>query len=103
LIGCLKRGGRAVLGGGTPKTITVTYRTIMSRSVTIVGTHAYTPGDIRELDGLIAERRLQVEGLITDRFPLSDTDAALQKMHRREGHPLWVIVEPPKARGLLAR
>jgi threonine dehydrogenase-like Zn-dependent dehydrogenase len=95
LIGYLKPGGRAVLGGGAgQKTIAVPYRTIMSKGVTIVGTHAYTAGDIRELDGLIAEKRLRVDCLITDRFPLSQTDAALQKMRKREGQPLWVIIDP---------
>jgi len=94
LIGYLKHGGRAILGGGTTGSVDVDYRTIMTGAITIVGTHAYTQADIRELDELVSERRLRADSLITHRFPLAKTGDALQRMSQREGHPLWVVIEP---------
>lgn len=94
LIAYLKPGGVAILAGGTAEPLNVDYRSLMVGSISVLGTHAYTQADIREIDGLVAEGRLDLSRLVTHRFPLDRVNEALDVMRRREGSPGWVVVAP---------
>jgi len=90
----LEKRGRAVLSGGTPEDVSVSYPHLMVRGVSITTSMAYNHVDVAELLILLSSGHLYVSDLITHRFPLAQAWRGIEVMTTREETPIWVHVEP---------
>lgn len=87
----LARAGRAVLVGMGADTVTVDAPLVQERELTIAGIFRYAGTYPTALE-LISSGAVQVAPVITHRFPLADTEAALT-VARREPNSLKAVVE----------
>jgi L-iditol 2-dehydrogenase len=91
----VSKGGRVVLLGVPPNHILepLPFKYIVHNEITIFGVRA-NPNVSRKVINLIATKHLQVDDLITHRFPLEKFAVALDTfVNRREG-AIKVVVEP---------
>lgn len=81
-VGLTRKGGSAVLFGGCePRTtMTVETKALHYGQRKLIGVFHHTPHFIRRALELIASRRLQLDPLISDEFPLSHLSMAFRKM-----------------------
>lgn len=85
----LRMGGSFVHMGGLPGPIGVPMRVIMVNLWKIIGTRACTRSDVRAVLRLLEAGALQVDGLITHRWPLAEADNAFQALITRS-EPIWM-------------
>ncbi len=88
----LAPAGRAVLVGMGADTVSVEVPLTQGRELSITGIFRYA-NTYPDALGLIASGRVDVARVITDRFPIEDTEAALT-LARREPRALKAIVNP---------
>lgn len=95
LSGKVKRGGNAILvAGGAEGEIRQSYSHAMNRSVGIVGSTWFTPGQIDELASLVAAGVIDLSYLETKAFALDDVNKALDCVGGRLGGAVNVLVKP---------
>lgn len=89
----VKGGGRVLLFGGCKpgEKITVDTNLIHYSEITIKGVFHHTPYYVKKAYGLIAGKRLDLAGLITDRLPLSQIQTALDKIVSGKGIKIAII------------
>jgi threonine dehydrogenase-like Zn-dependent dehydrogenase len=90
----LRNHGRAVLAGGNPEKLGLSYNYIMNTGISIVGSVAYPMNDVATVIRLTREGKLDWSGLITHRFPLSKAAELFETLARRIGDPIWVLGLP---------
>lgn len=94
-IGCLGYGGRLVLVGLTDRPLTVKDGTAFSfLQHRILGHYGSTPDHVRQLVALIGRRRLDLSRSITDVLPLADAAEAVDRLHRKLGNPIRLVLRP---------
>jgi L-iditol 2-dehydrogenase len=86
-------GGTVVLVGGAPAgaELTVQPYDLWLRSISIHYTYAHTASDFRRAVELLPT--LDIEPMLTHRFPLSEVHAAIATARRREGLKVLVVPE----------
>jgi len=82
----LKPGGRFVMVGYSAEKLTLAASRIMFRELEIVGSLGCRPVDYQQVVQLTAQGKVQLEPLITHRFPLEDINAAMDEL--RQGAPV---------------
>ena len=89
----VKGGGRVLLFGGCKpgEKITVDTNLIHYSEITIKGVFHHTPYYVKKAYDLIAERKLNLTSLITDRLPLSQIQTALDKIVNGKGIKIAII------------
>jgi len=96
---CLGKGGRAVIVGVGPGRPTLPMlAAFVGKEQAIVGSFGMDRVDIEDLYALVAGGRLDLSGSVTARYALSDADAALQHLGRKEGGVVRIVVEPRSGR-----
>ena len=91
-LGCLKTGGRAVFVGYSPKTMTLNSGRVMFRELEVVGSLGCRPVDYPRVIELCRQGRIQLERLVTHRYPLDQIEDALETL--RGGSAIRVVVTP---------
>ncbi|KAA9166392.1 alcohol dehydrogenase catalytic domain-containing protein [Amycolatopsis acidicola] len=92
---CLGLGGRLVLVGLTPQPLALSQSMAFSiRGQRVLGHYGSEPGDVETLIGLAGHHRLDLSRSITARFPLADAGEVVEKLIRKEGHPIRFVLEP---------
>jgi L-iditol 2-dehydrogenase len=83
----LARGGTAVLFGGLPSGVTVTFPAgrLHYDEIRITGSFHFTPEDVKEAYGLLCSGKINVKPLISGVFPLEQTEIAFKRLSRGEG------------------
>jgi L-iditol 2-dehydrogenase len=89
-LAAVARAGRVVLIGMGPDEVSINVPLIQSREITLTGTFRYANTYPTALE-LIASGAVDVESVITHRFPLEETEAALT-LARREPRSLKAVV-----------
>ncbi|MFQ5603989.1 MAG: zinc-binding dehydrogenase [bacterium] len=81
------RGGTVVLFGGCPTGTEVTFDTARLHydEISLVGSFHFTPQDVAKAYQLLVEKRLDVQKLITDNYPLSDLERAFDLLIHGKG------------------
>lgn len=79
-------GGRFVMVGYSPHTLALPAGRIMFREMEIRGSLGCRPVDYHRIVGLVESGRLQLEPLISTRYPLEEINQAFDDM--REGKPI---------------
>lgn len=94
-IQCLGAGGRLVLVGLTPEPLTITNSPMISfYQQQIRGHYGSGPEDVGVLVGLAGHGRLDFARSVSDVLPLAEAAQAVQRLERKEGNPVRLILRP---------
>lgn len=91
-LNCLATGGRLVLVGYSPETMSLNAGRVMFRELEILGSLGCRPVDYPRVIELVRQGKLSLEGLVTHKFPLDEIDAAFDTLRR--GEALRAVVTP---------
>jgi threonine dehydrogenase-like Zn-dependent dehydrogenase len=92
-IGALRVGGSAVIMGGNPDPVPLPTVAILANCWRISGLRNGSRRAAMDVMALLATDQLQLEDLITHRFPLSDVNSALELMETRRERTWLISVE----------
>jgi 2-desacetyl-2-hydroxyethyl bacteriochlorophyllide A dehydrogenase len=88
-------GGRVALLGlaGNDQTLTLPADLLVGKDMGLIGSIAYTPAVWSRVVGLVSERVLELDRIVTHRFPVSDYEEAVRLMDNREGIVAKIVLE----------
>jgi 2-desacetyl-2-hydroxyethyl bacteriochlorophyllide A dehydrogenase len=88
-------GGRAVLLGiaGDGRTLTVEADLFAGKDITLIGSIAYPATVWSRVVGLLTNRVLELDRIVTHRFPIGDFEEAISLMDDRRGIVAKVVLE----------
>jgi 2-desacetyl-2-hydroxyethyl bacteriochlorophyllide A dehydrogenase len=88
-------GGRAVLLGiaGEGRTLTLPSDLLVGKDMTLIGSIAYPAATWSRVVGLLADRVLDLDPIVTHRFPMSDFEEAVRLMDDRRGIVAKIVLE----------
>jgi len=88
-------GGRAVLLGiaGEGRTLTLPSDLLVGKDMTLIGSIAYPASTWSRVVGLLAERVLDLDPIVTHRFAMSDFEEAVRLMDDRRGIVAKIVLE----------
>ncbi|GAB2996739.1 zinc-binding dehydrogenase [Amycolatopsis acidiphila] len=94
-VSCLGFGGKLVLVGLTPRPLTITDSIPLSfRRKQILGHYGSGPGDVETLIGLARHHRVEWSRSISGHLPLAEAADAVDRLVRKEGDPIRLILRP---------
>jgi threonine dehydrogenase-like Zn-dependent dehydrogenase len=92
---CLGPGGKLVLVGLTPEPLTITNSIPFSFvRQQILGHYGSAPEAVRTLVDLARHHRLDWARSISGHVPLAEAPAAVERLARKEGSPIRLILVP---------
>jgi len=92
---CLGRNGRLVLVGLTDQPLVVDDGTVFSYlQQKILGHYGSVPEHVEQLVALIRFGRLDISRSVSDVVPLADAAEAVDRLHRKGGNPVRLILRP---------
>jgi 2-desacetyl-2-hydroxyethyl bacteriochlorophyllide A dehydrogenase len=88
-------GGRAVLLGiaGEGRELTLPSDLLVSKDMSLIGSIAYPASTWSRVVGLLSEGVLNLDPIVTHRFPMSDFKEAVRLMDDREGIVAKIVLE----------
>jgi 2-desacetyl-2-hydroxyethyl bacteriochlorophyllide A dehydrogenase len=88
-------GARAVLLGiaGEGRTLTVPSDLLVSRDIALIGSLGYSTAAWSRVVGLVADRVVDLEAIVTHRFPVSEFREAVRFMDDRHGIVAKIVLE----------
>jgi 2-desacetyl-2-hydroxyethyl bacteriochlorophyllide A dehydrogenase len=88
-------GGRAVLLGiaGEGRTLTLPSDLLVGKDMALIGSIAYPAATWSRVVGLLADRVLDLDPIVTHRFPMSDFEQAVALMDDRRGIVAKIVLE----------
>jgi threonine dehydrogenase-like Zn-dependent dehydrogenase len=92
-IGMARKGGRVVLVGNVRPRVDLPLQAVVSRELTLFGSAA-SNGELPAAVTMIAERRVDVDALVSAVVPLRDGAAWMQRLRAGDPDLLKVILEP---------
>jgi L-iditol 2-dehydrogenase len=66
---------------------------LVSKDMSLIGSIAYTSADWARVVGLLAERILDLDPIVTHRFPASEFEQAARLMDNRQGIVAKIVLE----------
>jgi len=89
----LRRGGTATLFGGCPSGTSACFDThrLHYDELTLRGDFHFTPADVRKAYGLLRDRKLDTEKLISGSYLLKDMGKALERLKKGQGIKYAII------------
>lgn len=91
-LACLRTGGRLVLVGYSPETMSLNSGRVMFRELEVVGSLGCRPVDYPRVIELARQGKVKVAELVTHRFPLADIALAFDAL--RSGASIRSVVVP---------
>jgi 2-desacetyl-2-hydroxyethyl bacteriochlorophyllide A dehydrogenase len=91
----VRPGGRSVLLGiaGEGRTLTLPSDLLVGKDMSLIGSIAYPASTWSRVVGLVAERVLDLDPIVTHRFPMSDFEEAVRLMDDRRGIVAKIVLE----------
>ena len=89
----LRKGGSVTLIGNVSPTAEIPLQTVVSRQISLLGSCAISGEYPLALD-LMARKKINVKPLISATAPLSEGQTWMDKLYRREGDLLKVVLKP---------
>ena len=89
----VRKGGRLVLVGNVSPKVDLPLQTIVTREISMLGSCA-SQGEYPECLDLVARGRVDLGSLISARAPLAEGARWFDRLYRRDGDLLKVILEP---------
>ncbi|GGP74817.1 zinc-binding dehydrogenase [Saccharothrix coeruleofusca] len=94
-VSCLAARGRLVLVGLTNQPLTITNGTAFSYfQQQVRGHYGSEPQHLTELVALVAHRRIDFSRSVTDVLPLARAQEAVDRLIRKEGDPVRLVLRP---------
>ena len=91
----LGRDGRLVLVGLSGQSLTIGYDTLFSYlQQKVLGHYGSEPQHVLELVQLARHGRLDLSASISDVLPLSEAVGAVDRLHRKAGDPIRLVLKP---------
>jgi len=87
---CIKTGGRLCIVGYTKEKVSLNAGRIMYREVTIMGSLGCRPVDYPVIVDMVKRGKIEIESLVTHKFPLEEIHQAFEVM--RKGESLRSVV-----------
>ncbi len=92
-IECIGKGGRMVLVGIGPETITLSpYRTIIGREMSVIGVNDHLKSELYQLVDLLASGRLDLSASVTHRLPLEEANRAMEMLEKKLDNPIRIVL-----------
>jgi (R,R)-butanediol dehydrogenase/meso-butanediol dehydrogenase/diacetyl reductase/L-iditol 2-dehydrogenase len=88
-----RKGGSVTLIGNVSPTVEIPLQAVVSRQISLLGSCAISGEYPLALD-LMARKKINVKPLISATAPLSEGQAWMDKLYRREGNLLKVVLKP---------
>ena len=93
-IGCVRTGGRVVVVGLGPDSISLPPPSAFVRSeLSFLGSYGSTTGEIQSVIDLVASGKLNLSESITERFPLAEVNKGLEHLYKKVGNPIRIVIE----------
>ncbi len=90
---CVRIGGRTVIVGLGPETITLLPPTSFVRTeLSFLGSYGSTNLEIQKVVDLLANGKLVLSGSITERVSLEEVNMGLDHLYRKIGNPIRIVV-----------
>ena len=91
----VREGGRVALLGiaGEGKVLELPSDRIALRDLELIGSVAYTSAVWKRMVELLSEGRVDLDPIVTHRFPIADFERAFGLMERREGTVVKIVLE----------
>ncbi len=88
-------GGRVALLGlsGEGRTLTLPADLLSANDIGLIGSVAYTASNWSQVVGLLTDRVLELDRIVTHRFPLSEYEEAVRLMDDRHGIVAKIVLE----------
>jgi L-iditol 2-dehydrogenase len=88
-------GGRAVLLGiaGEGRTLTLPSDLLVGKDIALIGSIAYPAATWSRVVGLVCDRVLDLDPIVTHHFPMSDFEEAVRLMDDRRGIVAKIVLE----------
>jgi threonine dehydrogenase-like Zn-dependent dehydrogenase len=94
-VSCLGRGGRAVMVGLSIEPLQLEPSILFGiQSHSVLGHLGYNKRHLEQLVRLLAGGRLKLEASISDVLPLEDTPKGVERLAKKEGDPVRLVVKP---------
>ena len=94
-IGCLGQAGRLVLVGINDKPLTISdSRTFGYLQQQVRGHYGSPPEHVTELVMLAGRGRINLARSVSDILPLSEAPKAVERLRRKEGNPIRLVLQP---------
>lgn len=91
----LRRGGRAVVVGIGPEEMRlVPAYTFVGSEFQLIGSFGSNRAELEQVVGLVASGKLDLSGSVSETVSLSEVNAALEKVEKKTGNPVRVVVRP---------
>ncbi len=94
-VSCLGRGGRAVMVGLSLEPLQLGPSVVFGfQNHSVLGHLGYSKDDLDTLVRLLARGRLDLSGSISDMIPLAEVAEGVDRLARKEGDPVRIVVTP---------
>jgi L-iditol 2-dehydrogenase len=89
-----RRSSTSLLGiAGEGRTLTLPSDLLVGQDLTLIGSIAYPASTWARVVGLISERVLDLDSIVTHRFPMGDFEEAVALMDDRRGIVAKIVLE----------
>ena len=90
---CIRTGGRVVVVGLGPETISLPPPTTFVRTeLSLLGSYGSTTLEIQNVIDLVASGKLNLTESITERFPLEEVNKGLDHLHKKIEYPIRIVI-----------
>lgn len=90
---CLRMGGRCVVVGISEKKIElIPIRIFVGCEFELLGSMGSTREDVKKVIELVSSGKLNLSSSITDRISLNEINKGLERLHKRIGNPVRIVV-----------
>lgn len=93
-IGSARTGGRVVVVGLGPETISLPPPSAFVRSeLSFLGSYGSSTAEIQSVIDLVANAKLNLSESITERFSLEEVNKGLEHLYKKIGNPIRIVIE----------
>jgi (R,R)-butanediol dehydrogenase/meso-butanediol dehydrogenase/diacetyl reductase/L-iditol 2-dehydrogenase len=92
-ISIVRKGGSVTLVGNVSPTVEIPLQSVVTRQISLLGSCAISGEYPMALD-LMARKKINVKAILSATAPLSEGDAWMNKLYKREGNLLKVVLIP---------
>lgn len=92
-VGCVRTGGRLVVVGLGPDSVSLPPPSLFVRSeLSFLGSYGSSTAEIQSVIDLVAKVKLDLTGSITETFSLKEVNKALEHLHQKIGNPIRIVI-----------